>query len=306
MTTATSDGLCENKLVPKETKYHCKICNKFYASFKSYGNHVRSYHNKNKEKSQCPHCGNCFTRHDNLQQHIKLFHCELDKQFVCTTCHDVFMNKSFYLRHYRKCQKSRKGFSKFVKDVGKEQGNGRGPDSSYEDIKPIINNNCVAQESERVDTKDLVCSRSNTKVEKFQIIDSSPNYIPSLQNFVVVFDHNKDYQTQLIKSKENDGQVIENLNRRLREETLPERNLVQAENPIYPSSIKFKKQIDESGLLINNTNCNDCTMFNEGAEIALGVTDSCIALDCTICNITFLNKNDYENHKPYCKDIAIL
>ena len=92
----------------KKTEFYCKICDKYYASYKSFGNHTRSYHSLNKQKAKCVYCGNCFTRKDNLQQHIRLFHTsEIQTLYKCTFCEQNFMSRNSLSRHKLECVKNR-------------------------------------------------------------------------------------------------------------------------------------------------------------------------------------------------------
>jgi len=83
----------------KESSYHCKDCDRYYASNKSYGNHLRWYHNGSTEKPTCPKCGNTFTRHDTLKQHIKVFHNEGNQKYSCPKCKETFHNYKYYAKH---------------------------------------------------------------------------------------------------------------------------------------------------------------------------------------------------------------
>ena len=85
-----------------KTPYFCKECDRYYASSKSFNNHMRWYH-ENKIKPTCQICGNTFTRPDSLKSHIRNFHSLENQRYQCEHCYKTFHNKKFYRSHVLRC-----------------------------------------------------------------------------------------------------------------------------------------------------------------------------------------------------------
>lgn len=201
----------------KKTEFYCKICDKYYASYKSFGNHTRSYHGSNKEKAQCNFCGNCFTRKDNLQQHIRLFHSSVQAKFSCKFCPEKFESRTSLTKHKQNCSK-----------------------------KSSLN----VSNQEKFEVKTIVL------------------YTPTPANTVQMTLPNSN-QTN-IKSSESEAHDLEPRKKRRRK----------------PSRTFY----------LNDANNNEIESYEPDA-----LKDD-KALDCNVCNITFLSEKDYLSHKPFCEE----
>ena len=208
----------------KKTEFYCKICDKYYASYKSFGNHTRSYHSSNKEKAQCSYCGNCFTRKDNLQQHIRLFHSSVQAKFSCKYCGETFESRSPLSKHKQICAKK----SSYNKDE---------PRKGQFEVKTII------------------------------------LYTPGPANSVKLTLPPKPHLTT-VKSSYNEISDSEPRKKRRRK---PSRTFFLSDN--NNNDISISDQIEPD------------TNFGDNK-----------ALDCNICNTTFLSEKDYISHKPFCEE----
>jgi Zinc finger, C2H2 type. len=217
----------------KKTEFYCKICDKYYASYKSFGNHTRSYHSLNKEKAKCEFCGNCFTRKDNLQQHIRLFHTsEIQTLYKCTFCEQNFMSRNSLSRHKLEC----------------------------------VKNN-------RMD--NLAIKKEGTEVVKPQTIIV---YGPSPVNCVHVGIGEK----QINDCKKDLEPPVKKRGRKTRK---PTNYIVNDDN--------------------NNNNDFDSNTTFGGRNNEEEYSEDSKALDCQVCNITFLSEKDYLSHKPFCDSADI-
>lgn len=220
--------------IKKKTKFYCKQCDKYYASYKSFGNHTRSYHTSNKEKAQCPHCGNCFTRKDNLQQHIRLFHSSEVTKYSCKFCGSTFQYRNALTKHKPNCLSKKSNRESELKER-------RGEEKKFE-VKTII------------------------------------LYTPASVN-------RNSVQVEMPKKSHQESTVMESNNEVLDSEP-------RKKHRRKPSKTFF---LDD----INNNNILDNSDLIE-AESNIATKDD-KALDCNICNITFLSEKDYISHKPYCE-----
>lgn len=219
----------------RETRFHCTICDKYYASYKSFGNHTRSYHSKNKEKAICEYCGNSFTRKDNLQQHIKLFHSSVQVTYSCTYCGKVFNSRS-------QCSKHKKHCSQQLIDIPEKQQVG------LFTIQNNNNNNNIISRHLPLLSSDLhhpITDKSNVGTDKTHFVKT---------------DHDMTRRTETFDS---------------------------------PSSLGTNTAYEN-----NNTEAESCGHAGHVDDSSLDVQNK--ALDCNVCNITFLSLADYISHKPFC------
>ena len=272
--------------VKGETEYYCQACDRYYASFKSYGNHVRSYH-KEKEKSKCMYCGNSFTRHDNLQQHIKLFHSELDKQHVCANCGEVFVNRGTYSRHTKKCALTRVGYLELEENnitTGIVNGT-----RTFQDGSNVI---APMKKKQRLEESSGVWNKTCTKQSSCNCEECWRVYRKERDSLFGEMNKGEEVEPTL-HSKENNKN---NENKGVQHNTITSRGT----NPTKMNSrtwvpdtipLSASNSVDGNQNLVLDENCNinPCSGVN-GDQV----------LDCIHCNITFLNKNDYDDHKPFC------
>ena len=94
------------------TEYNCKICNKKYASYKSYWNHNKNFHinNDNIEiiKYKCKYCNKTFKCSSNMYEHQRKV-CEKklnnnieNIKYKCKYCNKEFNNSSNMYKHQKK------------------------------------------------------------------------------------------------------------------------------------------------------------------------------------------------------------
>lgn len=245
------------KPTTNETEYYCVKCKKYYASYKSYGNHMRSYHSKNKEKSKCPHCGNCFTRRDNLQQHIRLFHMGKGLTYACENCHWSFSTKYGYLKHKRNC------FRSHVKEHLPQ------------------NDNNIKVSSREIVSKEREC-RPDLVVANYPFGQACDNKMDMISGFYC-------------SKHSQDKKSVHNF----KENNLCERHEQTYLHEAHKSWHLIKSHEEEM------VNGGRCELSDESK--CKHVQPDCVinkALDCTVCNITFLTEQDYNDHKPYCEEMA--
>lgn len=262
----SDDETKKNENKSKEKRHHCKKCDKYYASFKSYGNHIRSYHNNNIVKPQCQYCGNIFTRRDNLQQHIRLFHSIEDTKLSCQICNRPFLNKRNWIKHVEKCSKSGKNIKWTNRIVQRKK------------ISPK-KLNIVINEMNKTDKKPLHTVKipgvgcQEVSCHSLNSIDSTSKYPQQCSpNHADVFPTEKQFSYNInnIKSKEE---------------------------------FNFKKSRTKKDLstitLTSDLSCEGKVGGKEydGAEANNEVQK---AMDCFVCDITFLSKEDYNCHLPFC------
>ena len=218
MEVADENGSKKNEY-KKKTEFYCKICDKYYASYKSFGNHTRSYHGSNKEKAQCNFCGNCFTRKDNLQQHIRLFHSSVQAKFSCKFCSEKFESRTSLTKHKQICSKK----SSLQKDESNQ---------------------------EKFEVKTIIL------------------YTPTPASPVHV---------TLPKSHLSNGK--------------------KADSETHDSKPRKKRRRKPSRTFyLNDANNNEIHSYEPS------VPEDDKALDCNVCNITFLSEKDYLSHKPFCDE----
>ena len=233
------DRTADKKESVKETQFHCVLCDKYYASYKSYGNHTRSYHSKNKEKSRCEYCGNLFTRKDNLQQHIKLFHTAQQTVFACPFCGKTFNSRNTCTKHKKLCS---------YRNIDQS-------DKLYED-----NNN------------------NNTHDHVYKYFNNDDNALPN--------------KTALF----NDRQLTNGLQTSTVAGPITLRERETRSNLSLGVDIVRNELSESNRSSYNNDNNNN----NNNLEKEQGKYNE-KALDCIVCNTTFLSVKDYDLHKPYCQ-----
>ena len=339
----------KSKVIGKETAYHCKICDKYYASYKSYGNHTRSYHGKNKEKSKCPYCGNSFTRRDNLQQHIKLFHTSIDKQFVCTFCGELFVSRSSCMKHKEKCVKTMEYneqhehniyvTKKIIQPItnsnetGKIKNHLANPDNKKSENNVMVNGyngnyqqkldngvNCDCGDCEMYTTHKNVQIKKGTHNALQNNNASHHVFVNNIVNNNYVSKPSEFYPERRVLQYTQRNQYIDNkVEPSLQYSTLKDSLVVRNENEHVSECYLVNK--DEQQYPVSNE-INDFGYDQENRHVSKEIYDGdsyygenifesndqvSEALDCTNCNITFLTRHDYDNHKPFCegKDCAV-
>ena len=91
----------DNKMDIK-VDFACKICNKFYSSYKSLWNHNRKFHNNIQRKCSI-NVQNCSTNVQNCS--INVQNCSINKSLICDYCNKVFNNRSTKSMHKKICIK---------------------------------------------------------------------------------------------------------------------------------------------------------------------------------------------------------
>ena len=223
-----------------KTPYFCKECDRYYASSKSFNNHMRWYH-ENKIKPTCQICGNTFTRPDSLKSHIRNFHSLENQRYQCEHCYKTFHNKKFYRSHVLRCLSNNNNDVK-----GKK---------STKNLKVVPSKTKATSSSSSSSTKGQQSGQSKSKT--------------------LVKDNTR-------KTKELKGKA----------------------NPKVKNKNKESSKLKESNKIIekNLENSHD-SLREQSDEISVDATidEEEKALDCLLCDITFLSKADYDSHKPYCE-----
>ena len=232
-----------------KTPYFCKECDRYYASSKSFNNHMRWYH-ENKIKPTCQICGNTFTRPDSLKSHIRNFHSLENQRYQCEHCYKTFHNKKFYRSHVLRCLSNNNNDVK-----GKK---------STKNLKVVPSKTKATSSSSSSSTKGQQSGQSKSKT--------------------LVKDNTR--KTKELKGKANPK--VKNKNK--------ESSKLKESNKIIETSVK-----DENNEK-NLENSHD-SLREQSDEITVDATidEEEKALDCLLCDITFLSKADYDSHKPYCE-----
>ena len=239
----------------KKTEFHCTICDKYYASYKSFGNHTRSYHSVNKQKAQCTFCGNCFTRKDNLQQHIRLFHSEMQTTFACKFCGESYTSRNMLSKHKQDCVKK-------------------------------LNSTCDKTYNKKDQEPKTIILFTPMPKDSIPVQATSKDSIPVQASLPP-----PKYTTVKI---ETPAIVEPSKKRRRKREYNNTRPKDYDDNNNNSSTV---------GYYINSEpNIEENNNSIELVKIPKEETPENKALDCTVCNITFLSEKDYLSHKPFCDD----
>eukprot|EP00111_Clytia_hemisphaerica_P018321 TCONS_00054211-protein len=244
MNEQKEQDLVKNEDTKKKTEFHCTICDKYYASYKSFGNHTRSYHSVNKQKAQCTFCGNCFTRKDNLQQHIRLFHSEMQTTFACKFCGESYSSRNMLSKHKQDC----------VKKLNSTY------DESY--------------------------NKKNNEPKTIILFTPTPKgAIP------VSLQPPQEYKTVKVENTT----ILEPPKKRRRKR---EYNITRPKD--YDENNNSNNTVGYYTHPVTKVEENNNSI--EIMEFPKEEPPESKALDCTVCNITFLSEKDYLSHKPFCDD----
>ena len=232
-----------------KTPYFCKECDRYYASSKSFNNHMRWYH-ENKIKPTCQICGNTFTRPDSLKSHIRNFHSLENQRYQCEHCYKTFHNKKFYRSHVLRCLSNNNNDVKGKKSTK----NLKVVPSKTKATSSSSSSSTKGQQSGQWKSKTLV--KDNTRKTKELKGKANPK----------------------VKNKNKESSKLKESNKIIETSVKDENNEKNLEN----SHDSLREQSDEISV--------DATIDEEEK-----------ALDCLLCDITFLSKADYDSHKPYCE-----
>lgn len=231
-----------------KTPYFCKECDRYYASSKSFNNHMRWYH-ENKIKPKCQICGNTFTRPDSLKSHIRNFHSLENQRYQCEHCYKTFHNKKFYRSHVLRCLSNNNDVK------GKK---------STKNLKVVSSKSKVTSSCSSSSTKGQQSGQSKSK-SSIKGNTKKTKELKGKANFKV-----KDKSKESSKSKES--------------------------NKTIKTSVKDEKH--EKKLQNNHDSLHE--QSNE-INVDATINEEEKALDCLLCDITFLSKADYDSHRPYCE-----